>query len=146
MHTKHILNTLGIHMAYTGNTHGMSETWYAHGIHSMIHIAYSCACHTHTLHAWNAHGLHMVCTLSTPGLHMASHGIHRLLRMLASHASHLICSIYLPAYPKDPFPPCWSFPFPFPFGHVHVERIVAGSSFVGHDLRKWRRWRLPRPC
>ena len=65
----------------------------------LVHMA-----HTHTLHAWNAHGLHILCTFSTPALHMASHGngngIHRLLRMLASHASHVIYSINLSAYPK----------------------------------------------
>ena len=112
--TQNTLNTLGIHMAYTGNTHGMSYTWYAHGTHSMVHIAYSCTWHTHTLHAWNAHGLRMVCTFSTPGLHMASHGIHRLLRMLASHASHLIYSINPFAYPKDsnPLTPLLVFPLP----------------------------------
>ena len=29
--TQNTLNTLGMHIAYTGDTHGMSYTWYAHG-------------------------------------------------------------------------------------------------------------------
>ena len=140
-HVEYPWNTHCIHREYTWHVIHMVCTWDTkYDTHSiLVHMA-----HTHTLHAWNAHGLHMVCTFSTPALHMASHGngIHRLLRMLAPHASHVIYSINLSAYLQDSFPPCWS--FPFPFGHVHVERIVGGSSF-GHDLRNWRRWRLPRP-
>lgn len=83
------------------HTHGMHMGHNNYDTHSiLVHMA-----HTHTLHAWNAHGLYILCTFSTPALHMASHGngngIHRLLRMLASHALHVIYSINLSAYPKD---------------------------------------------
>ena len=137
-HVEYPWNALCIHREYTWHVIHMVCTW---DTTTMIHIAYLCTWHTqkHCMH-----GMHMVCTscVHSVRLHYTWH--HMAMAYIACFAcwhhmsSHVIYSINLSAYPKD------SSLLVLPFGHVHVERIVGGSSF-GHDLRNWRRWRLPRP-